>query len=296
MMQSLELHSKEKVYWNILALDHETHNLLESLKKPNLRIWLERDISSVDLFDLKLKRTYVEYCWSLASILLDFQIKNSIYQSQLVYVDADIFFYGDINKSLEVLKEGNIAIHEHRFSSKPEVNAKKVGRFNVGIIAGNYSIEFNKCIEEWKLKVIDECVLDTNSGKCGDQHYLNDWPDKFSGLRIMKSNGDGAGVWNLKNTKLHLESDKIFLDQDELIFFHFHGLKIYFLSKALTIFSPSPGYGIKKEYFPIYKAYLQSLVKIRSNFDFIQFNRKKLRIPMLLKHYLQRELGIFINL
>ena len=78
MMESLEFHSKDKVYWNVLALDSETFFILKSLSKPNLRIWLEEDINNVDLFNLRLERTYMEYCWSLASILLDFLIKESI--------------------------------------------------------------------------------------------------------------------------------------------------------------------------------------------------------------------------
>lgn len=289
MIQSVERFAAAKINWTVLALDEETFQFLTEKNLVNLEIVTLDSIDDKELKALKGIRPWNQLCWTSAACLLRF-VNLKIHEGEIAgYIDADCFFFYDVLKTLQPLHFGScIAIHEHRYSADRVKWLNLSGRFNVGLVAGVSGTEFDQCIERWRIQVLDNCEVDESAGKCGDQTYLNEWPDLYRNLSILDEKGVGVAPWNLNNYHITLKNNQIHVDLEPLQFFHFHGLEIGWISKSLQIYKYAPGYSLNwGEVSPIYEAYLNRL-REQVGIDFsnvrnIKFSKIKWWISGLIK-------------
>jgi hypothetical protein len=261
MIESVERHTSASINWVTLALDSETYDYLTQLQKENLRVLRFEDLEDQDLQNLFGVRPWGEICWTSAACLLSYCLKNSREDELVAYIDADCFFFQDFLEFLDNAEpQQRIFIHEHRFSEDRAEWLAKSGRFNVGVVAGFKSDEFDRCVTRWREQVIDDCSVNQELGKCGDQSYLNEWPNLYQNLRIVDLKGAGVAPWNLNNYRLGVRQTGPTVDGENIIFFHFHGLKFAHIGEWVWLYFVAPGYSLRQN--PnkfIYKIYLKQL-------------------------------------
>ncbi|MCG6538421.1 MAG: hypothetical protein L7F78_27825, partial [Syntrophales bacterium LBB04] len=118
----------------------------------------------------------------------------------------------------------SIAIIGHRFS--PGLHALRIyGDYNVGWLTFKNDAFGMQCLHWWRDKCIDWCCDAISEGRFADQGYLNDWPTRFGGVIVIQNKGANLAPWNLDNYKIELNDDKVLVDGQDLIFYHFHKLK-----------------------------------------------------------------------
>ena len=280
MMKSVENFATGKVIWNVLALDKETEVYLRNVSAYSINVYTVETLGDSELRNLFGVRSWKEFCWTCAACLL-YSVNRIIPKgSMLGYIDADCFFFEDIFNTLSPLVGKSIAIHEHRFSKDRSEWLKKSGRFNVGLVAGITGSQFDDCLERWRQQVLESCIVDYSLGKCGDQSYLNEWPEIYENLVILNSSGVGLAPWNLNNYKIQKYGKKYLVDLDVLNFFHFHGLEIGLIGKHIALFLPAPGYKlINNNYQLIYHEYINSIQQTLrgTNPPLIKFKTRSLK-------------------
>jgi len=173
-------------------------------------------------------------------------------------LDADIYFYSSLEPIYKELGENSILITPHRFPDK--LKYKEIyGLFNVSFQMFRRDEKGLECLKQWQDSCIEWCYDRLEGNKFADQKYLDEWTTKFNGVRILSNIGAGLAPWNLSNYELIYRDNKLFVDQDELIFFHFHGLKNI---TSFLILNGLDEYQVKvtkeiKDY--LYKPYIKSL-------------------------------------
>ena len=264
LIQSVELQTKRKVVWKLLALDEITFSFLMNNKEKNWDVLKIEDLRDPEVLQLKADRPYREFCWSLSAILLDYILSISKSKNLVAYVDSDCYFFSDIGLLFDTLQqEKDFFIHEHNFPRNKEYLISRSGKFNVGVIGGRVSKQFKQCIEFWRAQVVEKCIIDLENGFCGDQTYLDKWPEKYDRLRILKSNGIGAGPWNINNKNLEFHGKDILVNKDILVFYHFHAFKYTTIFGRLYIFQPAINYRIQRKPLKfIYYPYIKQLNKV----------------------------------
>jgi hypothetical protein len=91
----------------------------------------------------------------------------------------------------------------------------------------------------------------------GDQKYLDSWPYMFDGVYICHSAGAGLAPWNALKYPLVKKDKCITVNNDPLIFYHFHDLQ--YLSNNSWYLG---GYEIPSDVLDeIYKPYLKILLE-----------------------------------
>jgi hypothetical protein len=78
----------------------------------------------------------------------------------------------------------------------------------------------------------------------------------FGGVYSLKNLGGGLAPWNINNYKLTKNKGRVFAEEDELIFYHFHAFRIY----SKLCFDLSSGYkftGLQRKL--IYKPYIKAI-------------------------------------
>jgi hypothetical protein len=68
--------------------------------------------------------------------------------------------------------------------------------------------------------------MDPAAGKCGDQNYLDEWPERYPGLVISANPGVGLAPWNVGKHRVSAKLGQIFVDDLPMIFYHFHSFSM----------------------------------------------------------------------
>ena len=95
-----------------------------------------------------------------------------------------------------------------------------------GVTAFRNDEQGRACLARWRRQCIDECVMDPAAGKCGDQNYLDEWPDLYPGLVISANPGIGLAPWNIEKYSVSTSEGIIQVDGVPAVFYHFHGLRL----------------------------------------------------------------------
>jgi len=249
MLESLEAHCKEEKTITILAVDDTTPAMIEKLGRPTWTVMTVEQMQDAELLWVRRSRPHREFCWTCAPALMKHMVAKHGENHIVVYLDADLYFFASPHGLLEELKgNGKILIHEHRYSQDRSHYEKGSGRFNVGFVAFVIGDEASSCTNRWRQQALDKCVLDPENGFCGDQGYLNEWPELYSGLRILQNIGGGVAPWNLQNYVLGGTIARPTVDQVPLVFFHYHSFRTVSVPRAnFAAAIPASGYELSAQ-------------------------------------------------
>ena len=227
MFRSLQAHEGDFVLW-VLCCDDASFGALQTLNVPNLRPIRLSQVEAHEprLAAAKAERSFVEYLWTLSPIwpLYLFQTKPEI--ESLTYLDADQFFYGSPQPIFDEIGDSSISVFSHRYSPA-DAHMNVNGVYNVGWVGFRRDETGLQCLERWAQQCLEWCFAYTDEGRYGDQKYLDEWPERYDGVCEVKHAGAGIAPWNWMNCEFALKSGELLCDGTPLIFFHFHGLRIF---------------------------------------------------------------------
>ena len=248
-------------------MDEVTYSILEKMGLENVKLLTVEDFEDENLRKVKQDRTVAEYCWTCTAPLIEYVMQEEPGASHITYLDADLFFYNDPRYIYDELGSNSILIIPHRYSPERLAWEKTSGIYNVSMVIFRSDTYGRECLSWWKEKTLEECRLDPESGKCGDQKYLDDWPVRFRNVVVLRHKGGGLAPWNITNYQLSQIKGQVYVDADELIFYHFHSLQITNSGLfPLRPFVAARGYQFtRKQLALIYVPYVYALRRIISD-------------------------------
>jgi hypothetical protein len=210
----------------VLCLDVEAHQVLEKQNLPGVcLITLEEfELNDPDLFRVKTERSAAEYYFTCTPSLPLFVLKQNSDVDLITYLDADLFFFSSPAPLFGQMDGHSIGIIEHRFTPKLR-SREKYGIYNVGWVSFRRDEQGLACLRWWRERCLNWCYDRPEERRFADQKYLDDWPSRFSGVVVLDHKGANLAPWNLANYTLRTQGETIFVDEDRLIFFHFHAFK-----------------------------------------------------------------------
>jgi hypothetical protein len=99
------------------------------------------------------------------------------------------------------------------------------GRYNVGYISVRQDNEGLEALDWWRERCLEWCYDRVEPGRFADQKYLDRWPEMYGNVLVLQHNGANLAPWNLQNYVLSMDSGKMLVGGNPLIFYHFQGLK-----------------------------------------------------------------------
>lgn len=250
---------------DVLALDKETEMTLAQLQLPNLRTiplavleaWEPR------LGVAKMNRSLIEYYFTLSPLLPLYILKHDPQTELITYLDADLYFYSSPEPIFTELGDRSILVIEHRYPDHLKSN-ERFGLFNVQYESFRCDSQGLTCLERWGDQCLEWCYDRDEDTRYADQKYLNEWPELYGeSLAVLQHKGAGVAPWNWEKYRLELQHNQMHVGGEPLIFYHFHGVKIFhpcFISNGLADWGIMPRRPMRW----LYAGYLRQLRATRS--------------------------------
>ena len=149
------------------------------------------------------------------------------YQSDfLFYLDPDICIYDSLEKIERYFDNDEILVTPHILKPIPfddKIPSENLflnfGIYNLGFIGLKKTKQVYDLLSWWEDKTYNACYDKVHLGLFVDQLWINHVPIFFKKVKVIKDYGVNYGPWNFHERQLI--SERIFENQDELIFIHF---------------------------------------------------------------------------
>lgn len=225
LYRSLKKHCQSfKLY--ILCMDQLCYDILSQLNYEEIHLISLEDFERFDgeLLKTKQNRSLIEYYFTCTPSLPLFILANHPDVDIITYLDADLFFFNSPKPVFDEISDHSIAIIEHRFP--PYLNDTGAnGKYNVGWLSFRRDGAGLAALRWWREKCLEWCYDRPDAGRMADQKYLDDWPTRFPGLLVLQHKGANLAPWNIGGYWLYWRGNQVYVEEDPLIFFHFHGVR-----------------------------------------------------------------------
>lgn len=225
LYRSLEEQCPEFRLW-VLCLDDKCHEVLSNVDFKHIVAVPLCDLEVADpaLAGARANRTLIEYYFTCTAAFTLFLLDRNPEIELISYVDADLYFFADPAPIYEEMRGHSVGIIEHRFPESMK-KLERYGIYNVGWVSFRRDEPGLACLGLWREQCIEWCYDRLEGDRFADQKYLDPWPGRFSGVRVIQHPGANLAPWNVARFKVHSSEGKVLVDNEILLFFHFHGLK-----------------------------------------------------------------------
>ncbi|TYQ16885.1 UNVERIFIED_CONTAM: nucleotide-diphospho-sugar transferase [Acetivibrio alkalicellulosi] len=223
LYNSLKKHTSGFILW-ILCVDDIAYKLLNQMNLDNVVLVSLDDIRDKKLAKIQQHRQIHEFCWTIKASFIRYLFKNNYHLDSLLYMDGDMFFFKDVRDIYKEWEEHSIFLTKLWLGSRWR---KRVGIYSSGLIGFKRDKTSKMCLRSWHKNCLNWCYDRQENGQWGDQKYLDQWPQVFSGIKISKNKGINLGPWNInRSQKVNTQDGTVYIDDQDLICYHFSGFKI----------------------------------------------------------------------
>jgi hypothetical protein len=207
-------------------MDATCYDTLYHMNLANIKLIgleeLEKD--DIKLLTAKKNRSLVEYYFTCTPSLPLYILNMQPDIDMITYLDADLFFFSSLEPIFNEMGNSSILIIPHRFPLNLK-HLERCGIYNVGFLSFKRDESAINCLRWWKDRCIEWCYDRCENDRFADQKYLDNWHSYFQNVHVLNYKGAGLAPWNISKYKLDFNSSDQLIEDDILIFFHFHALK-----------------------------------------------------------------------
>jgi hypothetical protein len=144
----------------------------------------------------------------------------------LTFIDADMLFFDDPGPIFDELGDASILLVDHNFHPRWD-KVDKVGPYNSGTIVFRRDQNASAALAYWRDRKNEWCFNRHWNGLFSDQRYLDDWPERFDGVRATRHPGIALTCANSPNFELEWHDDRPLVDGQPLVFYHYTAHELY---------------------------------------------------------------------
>ncbi len=232
LYESLAKHSSEPFQLWVVAMDEETAAFLESKKAlwPHMVVLEPSLVFSSKFAKAVLYRDVAYTCFTATPWVMAWCLEH-LPIDEITYLDSDVCFYADPEIAHREIGGRSVAIVPHRFQPHDVERLSPNGWFNVSWVTIKQDMFGAPILARWRAQCLEKC----DRQSCGDQTYLDQWPELLSPgeLCIFDHHGVGVAPWNAAayhyvpgpQIQWHEGTGFGAWSKAPVVFYHFHELK-----------------------------------------------------------------------
>lgn len=208
-----------------VCMDDASAQLLGRLSLPRVRVVPIKEIEDRDpeLLAVRSSRTSWEYCWTATPAVCRHFLETEPELESLTYLDSDLYLWNSPAPLFDQLDHHSILLIPHRSETE-----ETFGVYNVGWVTFRNDATGRSAVRWWRERCLEWCYDRVEPNRYGDQKYLDDWPERFDGVRVSRLAAAGLAPWNEDKFAVVASPDggAPLVDGQPLIYFHHAGLRI----------------------------------------------------------------------
>ena len=210
----------------VLCLSPECYEQLQQLDLPRLKVISLEQLENWDSDLLKAKdtRSLMEYYFTCTPSWPLYILEHFPSVDLITYLDSDLFFFANPEPVFDEIQGNSIAIIGHKFPPHFR-HLEDRGRYNVGWVSFRRDASGLACLSWYRESCLEWCYDRLEDGKFADQKYLDYFPDRFPHVIELQHKGANLAPWNISNYRINKNGPYVQVDEQPLIFYHFHGVK-----------------------------------------------------------------------
>jgi len=210
----------------VLCLSNECHEELHKLNLPGINLISLEELEKydTDLLEAKKNRSLMEYYFTCTPSLPLYIFEHFVQVDLITYLDSDLFFFSDPEPLFDEIQGNSIAIISHKFPPHFK-HLEDRGKYNVGWVSFRRDSSGIACLSWYRERCLEWCYDRLENGKFADQKYLDYFPKRFLNVIELQHKGANLAPWNIGNYSLKKSGPYILVDDQQLIFYHFHEVK-----------------------------------------------------------------------
>ena len=277
MLESLHEHCPH-AHVHVLCLSEECYAAMTILAYPYVSLIRLSELEAVDpdLFATRSTRSLVEYYFTITPCLPWFLL-NQKGIGEITYLDADMMFFSSPEPIFEEAGKASVIITPHRFTPLTKEREELYGIYNVSWLSFRNTSDGLDCLKWYRDSCLEWCYDIVEENRFADQKYLNEFPERFSGVHSMRHSGGGVAPWNIGDSIVKMHDDSIMINNEPLIFYHaqhFGHIAGPFYSSGLLWYQVKHLSKIAKkhiflEYAKLYKQAVKKVNKLCKNCKFV---------------------------
>jgi hypothetical protein len=220
------LERRPDVRLRVGCLDETSRSLLDRLALPGIVTVpvTELERGDPELFEVREGRNQAEFCFTAKASLCLHVLKHEPELEGITYLDADLMFFDDPAAMFEGFGHSSIQIVPQR---RPEGSATRTGSYDASVVTFRRDETGLGALAWWRERCIEWCYQRSEDGRWTDQRYLEDWPERFPGVRVVDHPGAGLAPWNIRRHAVAKGDDGVLVDGRPLVYYHYSTLTLY---------------------------------------------------------------------
>lgn len=225
MIESLRAVGSIDDVW-VYCLTVQCLQALQALDLPGVRaVSLETlEAAYPQLLQIKPSRSTIEYYYTCSPLVIEHVFITDPAVNVVTYLDSDLWFFANPQPIFDHIGAAPVAITPHNFPPRLR-QYERFGVFNVGWVSFRRGGQGSACLAWWRDRCLEWCYGYIDEGRFGDQGYLSSFAEVAPDTKVITMKGCNAAPWNIENYTVSLRNGQPFLDDEQLIVFHFHGVK-----------------------------------------------------------------------
>jgi len=209
----------------VLCMDEPTETALRRKSLPQVRLIPVAELTAAHprLAAAQRDRSKLEFYFTCAAWVLLHRLSTLPKNELVTYLDADLYFFGSPEKIYAEIGSASVAVTPHRFPPSLS-HLERYGKFNAGWVSLRHDATGLACATDWAAKCAEWCRDVHQPDRYANQKYMDAWQGQFPDMVQISQLGANVAPWNVKQGSVATESGRVFLNQQPLIFYHFHSL------------------------------------------------------------------------
>ena len=202
----------------VLCMDEISYSVLYRMKLDSLIPLRVDDVLTPTLEEVRSRTSHGQFCWVCQPIICQYILEH-FHAGMVTYLEADSLFFSSPEPIFKEMADKSITLVPHNYSSELD-NSEAAGIFCVQFNAFRNNAVGLAVLEYWK----GWCCKYNKSAplEYPGQTNLDNWPNLFEGVSVIRNVGAGVAPWNISGYDLSVEDLIPHVDGLPVVFYHYH--------------------------------------------------------------------------
>lgn len=228
LYQSLRRWDKD-FHFFFVCLHDEVMELFSRMDLKNATLISLSTVEQEDrqLMDARKDRNNQEYSWTAKASVLLYILNHYTHIDHIVWLDGDTYFFSEPDPIFNEWGQSSIMLNLGRWNKASEGYVERYGRYNTGLMGFKRDQQAIRCLKWFRRHLIEWCYAKHEKNLWSDQVYVNDWPERFNNVVVVKNLGINVTPPVVVDNKVAGDGKYVYINGQKLVFFHYSQFRYF---------------------------------------------------------------------